>query len=270
MARWIGVRGRGTAGALAAVALVSACTAPVARSLEESEANTIVLALEEQGLGAEKEADPTSEGRFQVLVARDETSAAVAVLAQQGLPPAQSPGVLEALGPGGVVPSRAAEHAKLVAGKAGELERSLRSVDGVVSVRVHLAVPAPGNGFPGQATQKPSASVLLRHRGANPPVAPRDVQVLVAGAVEGLEADAVAVVATPAPTPPPLVDRGLARLGPVTVSRGSLGPLRLALGAATLLVLGLLGGVLALWARARRVEGELLEARGGATDAGPQ
>jgi type III secretion system YscJ/HrcJ family lipoprotein len=242
-------------------ALLSGCSVPVASDLDESGANRVVVALEESGVAASKESDPVHEGRWQVAVARDDASAAVTVLSQENLPPPSSPGVLDALGEGSLVPSRTAEHAKLVAGTAGDLERSLRAIAGVLSVRVHLAVPVK-TPLAGDAKEPPpTASVLIAYRGANPPLTTADVQRLVAGAVPGLASEQVSVVMTALPVPPKPADRELARFGPITVTRSSMLPLRALVIGAALLNLILIGLLFALWTRVRRAHGALAEAR---------
>jgi type III secretion protein J len=241
--------------------VLSACAVPIAVGLDESDANHALVALERSGVAAEKDRDPEAEGRWRISVARDDASSAAGVLSAESLPPAESPGLLQALGQGSIVPSAASEQAKFVAGVAGELERSLRSLDGVVSVRVHLAIPVQDLLRSDAAPVLPSASVLLRHRGAAPPISVGDIQRLVAGAVPGLTPALVSVVATPVPLPSRPPERELSRFGPVTVTRGSVFPLRTIVGAALILNLGLLGALLLVWARARRAESTLAERR---------
>lgn len=219
-----------------------------------------MVALEQHGVSAEKERDPEAEGRYRVSVGRDEAAAAAGVLAQEAVPSRENPGVLQSLGAGSMVPSRLAEHARLLSGIAGELEQSLQAVDGVVSARVHLAAPEPSP-LDDALPTKPSASVLLRHRGASTPLAASDVQRLVAGAVAGLSPADVSVVATPAPASARPPDRELRRVGPITVTRGSLSPLRFVAAGAVLLNLALLGAVLLLWSKVRRTEDALGQAR---------
>jgi type III secretion protein J len=154
------------------------------------------------------------------------------------------------------VPSRTAEHAKLVQGTAGELERSLRAVDGVLSARVHLAVPAKGP-LGEEKPIDPTASVLVRHRGATPPITPGDVQRLVAGAVPGLDEKQVRIVLTPSPDPGRPPERELSRLGPVTVTRSSLLSLRAIVGAIALINVILVSVIVAFWAQLRRARGEI-------------
>ncbi len=247
--------------ALCGALVLLGCNVPIAVGLDENDANHAVVALEKNGVAADKERDPESEGHWRVSVARDDASSAAGVLSSESLPPPASPGLLETLGQSSMVPSRASEQAKFVAGTAGELERSLRSLDGVVSVRVHLAIPVQDALAPDEAALPPSASVLLRHRGAAPPIANNDVQRLVAGAVPGLSPAQVSVVLVPVPAPGRLAERELSRFGPVTVTRGSVFPLRGIVGSALLLNLGLLGALLWVWGRARRAESNLAEQR---------
>lgn len=247
-------------GALALLLALNACTTAVASDLPEVEANRAVVALEAHGVSAEKERDPEVEGRFRVSVGRDDAAAAAGVLAQEAVPSRDNPGVLKSLGGGSMVPSRLAEHARLLAGISGELEQSLQAVDGVVSARVHLAAPEQ-NPLDDQPPAKPSGSVLLRHRGASAPLAVSDIQRLVAGAVPGLSPSDVSVVATPAPASLRPTERELRRVGPITVTRASLSPLRFVAGGAVLLNLVLLGAVLVLWSKVRRTEDALGQAR---------
>lgn len=242
--------------------LAVACSVPVSSNLSESDANQALVALEKQGISASKERDPEgAENTFRVIVPRDDASGAALVLTQENLPPGRSPGVLDAVGQGSMVPSRLAEHARLIAGTSGDLERSLRAVDGVVSVRVHLAVPPRDSLLLEESGPQATASVLVRHRGATPPLAVSDVQRLVAGAVPGLAAEQVSVVMTPAPAPARIADRGLSQFGPIAVTKGSMTPLRAMVGAAVAANALLLGCLYLLWTRLRRTERELVEIR---------
>jgi type III secretion protein J len=248
--------------AILAVALftVTACSVPVATNLDESDANHAVVVLSRGGVGADKERDPEHEGRFRVNVTRTEASAAISLLAAENLPQRSSPGVLEALGSGGVVPSRLAEHAKWTTGIAGDLERSFGTIDGVLSARVHLSLPAGDALDLEGARDRPSASILLRYRGATPPIAAGEVQRLVAGAVPNLTPEQVNVVmaASPAGRGP---ERDLVRFGPISVTRGSAPAMRAFAGIAAVLNLLLVAGLFGLWSRLRKNEFTLAEAK---------
>lgn len=208
----------------------------------------MTAALAETGIAADKAPDPDSERKWRIDVLRDDAARAVSLLADESLPRARTPGLLDTLDSHALVPSRSNEHTKLIAGMSGELERTLSSVDGVISARVHLAVPQPDMLSDAQPPL-PSASVLLRHRGEKSPMPAGDVQRLVAGAVPGLPVDRVAVVETAVSAPPP--SAGLVRLGPFATTKASAQKLKWLLGAAALLNVALVVFVGILWSRVR-------------------
>ena len=148
------------------------CAVPVAGALDDSEANRVVVALDRASVDATKEPDPAAENHWRVMVSRDDVPRALSMLRDEELPRTTPPGVLDAVGKGALVPSEAAEHAQLVAGVAGDLERSLEGVDGVLSARVHLSLPeaSPLRDSRDQPVARASASVLFAHRGSTPPL----------------------------------------------------------------------------------------------------
>ncbi len=200
--------------------LLAGCAVPVAGGLDEDDANRIVVALDHAAVDATKEVDPQVEGHYRISVARDDVARSLAAMQDEALPRPRPSGVLEAMGKGSLVPSETAEHAELVAGLAGDLERTLEGVDGVLSARVHLNVAAPDPLSPGPPP-KATASVLVEHRGTTPPVSEGSIQRLVAGGVAGLAPADVSVVMVSRPAPPATPDRGLAHLGPIAVARAS-------------------------------------------------
>jgi type III secretion protein J len=232
--------------------VVSGCAVPIAAGLDEGDANRVVVALDQAGLDAAKEADPQVEGRFRVTVPRDEASRALATMADEQLPRVKSRGLGESADRGQLVPSQAAEHAQLVAGLAGELERSLSGVEGVLAARVHMNLPAR-DGLRDGPVAKATASVLIEHRGAAPPLTAESVQRLVAGGAAALAPADVAVVflARPARTAAGRPD--LAHVGPIAVARGSATTLKVALAGLVFLVLALAGASLALYAKVARL-----------------
>jgi type III secretion protein J len=231
---------------------------PVAAGLDEGQANRVVVALDKAGVGADKETDPGTEGRFRVVVEKDDAPRAIAAMRDEDLPAPQAAGILDAMGKGSLVPSQLAEHAQFVAGLSGELERTLSAIDGVLGARVHLSLPDRDPLREGPRP-KATASVLLKHRGATPPIDAHEVKRLVAGAAPSLAPDDVAVVMIPRPAPAATGDRTLSRLGPITATRGSVSTLRIVAAAVVLVDLVLVFSVLVLWSRLRRVRAAALE-----------
>jgi type III secretion protein J len=239
---------------LALGVLGMSCSVDVAHELEELEANRVIVALGDHGVAASKVPDQSHEGRFRVSIPEADLPVAVAALQHEGLPASRAPGVLDSLGESGLVPSRKTEHARWVAGTAGELERSLQGVAGVLSARVHLAVAEPDPLAGSEASPSATASVLIRHQAASPPLSANDVQRLVSGAVPGLEQAAVAVVYLAVASPADGSRPGLAQFGPLSVSHSSLTALRVLVGVVALVNVALLAALLLLWTRARRSE----------------
>jgi len=235
------------------VALSTGCTREVAAGLEEPDANRGVVALARAGVDAEKEVDPSSEGRFRLVVGRDEATLAISVLAGEEIPRPKAPAVAQG---SALVASPDADRAARIAATAAQLERSLASIDGVHDARVHLDVPVVdplGAALAGDSkAPHPTASVLLRHRGAASPIADTEIKKLVAGAVAGLAPADVAVVVVPIAASAKAGDRELAHVGPIAVTRGSLGTLKLVLAGSLGLLLLLSVAVLTLAGRLRR------------------
>ncbi len=235
-----------------ALSWLAGCSAEVASDLAESEANQVIVALGQDGIAASKAPDPNHEGRFMVQIPQADLSLAVVALQRAGLPAERSAGVLDSLGESGLIASRQSEHARLVVGTAGELERSLREIAGVISVRVHLAVDDSDPLTPAAEQKQASASVLIRHRSTTPPLSASDVQRLVAGAVTGLDENRVAVVMHPVAALPARETDILVQMGPLSVSRSSMGTLRWLIAAVAVLNLLLLSVLLLLWTKLRQ------------------
>jgi type III secretion protein J len=241
---------RGTFSTLAALVVASACTVPVVADVDDGEANRIVAALSGSGILADKAAEPGGTGRFRIEVPRDDATRAMSVLSEEGLPAERTRGVLDALGEHALVPSRTAEHERLLAGIAGDLERTFNGVDGVLSARVHLAVPRP-DPLSSEAPVPATASVLIRHRGGHTPLGEADVRRFVSGAVPGLLPERVSVVDLAVPLPAPRND--LVRVGPASMTREAATKVRLVIAAAAFGNMFLVSCLVALWMRLRKL-----------------
>jgi type III secretion protein J len=234
---------------------LAGCSAPVAGALDDLEANRVMVALDRASIEAAKEPDPVAEGKWRVEVSRDDVPRALDVMREEELPRTEPAGVLEAVGKGSLVPSEAAEHAQLVAGIAGDLERSLEGIDGILSARVHLNVPV-ASPLRDLVAAHGSASVLLEHRGSTPPLSAESVQRLVSGGVAGLLPADVAVVMISRPAPAMSAPGELGHVGPIAVARRSMRELQGALVGLVGLVAILAAATLVLYARLTRARAE--------------
>lgn len=134
---------------------------------------------------------------------------------------------------------------------AGELERTLLGIEDVISARVHLALPER-EALVVDAARPPTASVLLKHGGAVPPLSVLEVQRLVAGAVPGLDPASVMVVTKAVAQPVDRKGTELVRLGPLTTTRSSLPYLRWMIACVATLNACMVALLFALWLRGRR------------------
>jgi len=232
------------------------CAVPVASGLEDPDANRIVVAFDHAGIDSIKEVDPGGEGKWRVTVSRDEVPVALGVLRDQELPRANPTGVLDAVGKGSLVPSESAEHAQLIAGMGGDLERTLEGVDGVLSARVHLNLPTPGP-IRDTPIARATASVLLEYSGATPPLAAENVQRLVAGACSGLAPADVAVVMVSRPAPVRASSTEITHVGPFAVTRATSRPLTAVLALGIVVTTTLLLAVLLLGRKIGQQSSEL-------------
>jgi type III secretion protein J len=196
--------------------LVSGCVREeLLHDLDERQASEVVVALDDGGVDARKARPGGAEGPFSVEVAPDDAARALRILAERDLPRPRPPGFGEVFAKGGLVPTPTEERALYQHAVAGELARSLESVEGVVGARVHLALAEPDPLHPGERPPA-RASVLVRCRPAAC-AAVRELapgfRALVAGSADRLDPATVSVIITEARearhvAPPP--QRGLA------------------------------------------------------------
>jgi type III secretion protein J len=247
------VDGRGAiALCLGAALALAGCETTLQGGLDERQADEVMVALDRDGIASVKHAEEgmADETRYEVRVASDDVPRALGVLRQAQLPRHEEPGLAEVFGEGGLVPTATEERARYVAALGGELARSVESIDGVLDARVHVALPESRDFALDGPQPRPRASVMIKHRAGAAPYDPVAVRALVAGAVDGMTPEDVAVVGVPAPRiEPRTVD--LVRIGPIAVTRGSAGALKMVLGASLAINL-ILAGALAFTVLRRR------------------
>lgn len=186
---------RQTAILMAFFALSSACSARIQQGLEERQANEIISALSERGIEATKELEGGKKPTWAIEVSRGDSTDAVRLLTELGLPRVRVDGFGDVFGKGSLVPTATEERALYLQALSGELSRTLESMEGVTSARVHLVLPPPPR--PGQPTVESKASAFLRVRpGARARLQNRDeeLKALIAGSADGLRIDNVTIL----------------------------------------------------------------------------
>lgn len=238
------------------LAWLSACSTEIIHDLEEGEANQILSSLTRHGIQGEKiRTAQGSRASYTITVARPDAVNAWQVLRQQNLPRPKPKGLGEVFGKSSLIPTATQERALMHHALAGELSRTLQSVEGVLEARVHVVMPSKDPLAPADEPKAvPKASVLLRV-GATSPLSEEETQRLVAGAVKDLAPEAVSVLVVSGQDRgtemQPVTAGAMARLGPFTVARGSRGALlaTLIIGLVLVMLLGL--GLLLVLKRSR-------------------
>lgn len=191
--------GRAVLGALLlAVCLVLAgCKVDLHANLDESDANQILAALIENGIGATKS---SGDGGYSVRVAESDIAAAVAILSAKGLPREKFETLGSAFQKSGLIASPFEERVRFVYALGEEVAATIREIDGVISARVHVVLPEEVQ-F-GKPASPSSAAVFIKH---DPLVdlaylIPQ-IRRLVSSSINGLDYSAVTVLLAEAGSP---------------------------------------------------------------------
>lgn len=192
------MRGLWRLGLVLVVLATAACKIDLYTGLDEREANEIIAALTDQGIGAAKK--PEKDGRITVLVEQDQFAAAMARLDQIGLPRPNFESLGSVFKGEGMISSPIEERARFIYATSQELSRTLSDIDGVLSARIHVVLPR--NDLLNRSLTPSSAAVFIRHRAdmAVGGLIPQ-IKMLVSNSIEGLGYDQVSVVTVPAPVP---------------------------------------------------------------------
>lgn len=217
--------------------LVAACDVPLQHGLDEGSANEVVSALERANIRANKQKDEGAEAGFKVSVGGSDSARAMELLRSLGLPRSQRSGLAEMYSQPSLVPTATEEKARFLEALGNDIERTLESVEGVVSARVHISLAETDPLSADVKPRVPAAAAVLIKAKAGPLLTLKDteVQKLVSGAVPGLAPEKVAVVVTVAPEFSGSNAAPMSQFGPIRVAPGS----RLVLASAFAALLGL-------------------------------
>lgn len=167
--------------------------------LTEQNAQEIVVLLNENGIdasAAKEVSEKKGEERWSVLIRGGDQNLAQAwrVLQENGLPREKDKSLEDVFSNSGMIPTATEEKARLLVGVSGEINRTLKSIAGVVDARVLVVLPDSSPLLDKSERVPPTASVLIKYRGSQVPLSEDDVKKLVGRAVEGLAPENVAVV----------------------------------------------------------------------------
>ena len=177
---------------------LSGCKVDLYASLNEPEANQILAALTADGIDAEKvrasdgETGGAGNGGWSVRVEESQLPLALEILRSEGLPGERFASLGQVFQKQGLVATPTEERMRYIYALSQELSETLRNIDGVVTARVHVVIPATD---PLSDKIRPSsAAVFIKHR---PDVDLRllvpTVKDMVAHSIEGVTHDSVSL-----------------------------------------------------------------------------
>jgi len=158
--------------------------------LEERQANLVMAALLDSGIGCRKE--PGDEGTWKVMVSEAKFAEAVNLLERRGLPRRPRQGIGEVFKKTGMISSPSEERIRFMDALAQDISRTISMIDGVVDARVHVVLPE-NDPFARNALPS-SAAVAIRSRwDADLTELVPSVKGLVKNAIEGLAYEKIQV-----------------------------------------------------------------------------
>ena len=158
--------------------------------LEERQANLVMAALLDSGIGCRKE--PGDEGTWKVMVSEAKFAEAVNLLERKGLPRRPRQGIGEVFKKTGMISSPSEERIRFMDALAQDISRTISMIDGVVDARVHVVLPE-NDPFARNALPS-SAAVAIRSRwDADLTELVPSVKGLVKNAIEGLAYEKIQV-----------------------------------------------------------------------------
>jgi type III secretion protein J len=198
--------------ALALLAALGGCKVGLYSGLNEQEANEMVAALTSDGIDADKER--LENNQWQVLVDKGDLPASLDLLRAQGLPNDRYASMGDVFQKQGLVSTPSEERMRYIYAMSQELSQTLRKVDGVVSARVHVVIPA--NDPLSDKIRPSSAAVFIKHRAdVDLRLLAPAVKELVAHSIEGLSHEQVSLSLFEARRAPPSKAAAATRSGMV-------------------------------------------------------
>ena len=181
----------------------------IVSAVDEREANEIIVFLASNGISVTKTmAVSSSPGasqtgtKWNILVNSKQSTEAMAILNQNGLPRIKGTNLLELFGKPGIMSSEKEGNIRYQAGLAEQIAGTIRKIDGVIDVSIQISFPNndSSQGMPWEQTtpQKITAAVYVKHQGVlDDPNSHLVMKIkrLVSSSVQGLELNDVTIIA---------------------------------------------------------------------------
>lgn len=159
-------------------------------NLEEIQANGVMAALLDNGIGCQKSAG--EEGTWNLTIAQGDFARAAAICEEKGLPRRKYVGVGEVFKKSGMVSSPSEERIRFMDATAQDIAKTIAMIDGVIDARVHIVLPE--NDPFAKNTLPSSVAVAVRSRwDADLTDQTAHIKSLVKNSIEGLKYEKITV-----------------------------------------------------------------------------
>jgi type III secretion protein J len=181
----------------------------IVTAVDEREANEIIVFLASRGIAASKVAFTSSApggaqggSKWNISVNAKNSTDAMAILNQNGLPRIKGPNLLDLFAKQGMMASEKEDTIRYQAGLSEQIAGTIRKIDGVIDANVQISFPSndsSGSALPWEQNtqQKITAAVYVKHQGIlDDPNSHLVIKIkrLVAGSVNGLDINDVTVI----------------------------------------------------------------------------
>ena len=175
----------------------------IVNRIDEREANEILVFLAAHGIDGEKasagetEAGGSGQLQWNIMVDKNQTLEAMALLNRNGLPRRKGTSLLELFAKSGLMTSDKEETIRYQAGIEEELKNTIRMIDGVLDAEVQISFPSTEGLIPGQEKQIVKAAIYVKHQGVfDDPNNHLESKIkrLAAGSIDGLDYESVSVI----------------------------------------------------------------------------
>ena len=179
------------------LSLLAGCRSELYTNITEPEANEMVAVLAASGM---RSAKVSPDGKaWSVMVEESDIPKALEALRAQGLPRDRTQSLGDIFKKEGLVSTPSEERIRFIYAMSQELSHTLAQIDGVITARVHVVIPA--NDPLAERIGPSSASVFIKHRPSlNTKLISTAVKTLVQRSIEGLSYENISVVFFPADT----------------------------------------------------------------------
>jgi len=170
--------------------LLSGCRTELLAGLSQRQANETIALLQRHGIESQKK--DMGKGRFKVDVSKRDFADAVGLLERNQLPTRDNVSIADLFPTDSLVNSPAAERARLISGLEQRLEQTIRSIDRILSARVHVSYPLNERN---DASREMHVSVMVNYDGPlNDTILIQRLKQLVKNSFDALSYDNISIV----------------------------------------------------------------------------